>query len=256
MNKIVIQKRIFEIDKVIKTDDLFILNNYLELIDALNNINESYHIKFFYFYKSFIPKILENEDKMIIINEKYTNKINISFLFYLSLIIQDNIIVVNYSYDFDFINNLYNHMKEEKSELKKIIICILFYTIIYYFNCFDDSNTEKTDEIIKEIKEFLGTQKSIINEFNMNLDLDFDSDFDDNNLFNIEDIYSQIIISLIRNKKFENYDSTKNIMDDLDLENIEITSIIYENLKNEFDQNSEADYIKDYKINNFEDLIN
>ena len=255
MNKIVLQKRIFEIDKVIKTDDLFILNNYLELIDALNNINESYHIKFFYFYKSFIPKILENEDKMIIINEKYTNKINISFLFYLSLIIQDNIIVVNYSYDFYFINNLYNHMNEEKSELKKIIICILFYTIIYYFNCFDDSNTEKTDEIIKEIKEFLGTQKSIINEFNMNLDLDFDSDFDDNNLFNIEDIYSQIIISLIRNKKFENYDSTKNIMDDLDLENIEITSIIYENLKNEFDQNSEADYIKDYKINNFEDLI-
>ena len=249
MNKCQLQKIIFEIDNIIKSDDLFLLRDSSELLDVLNLIEKNVHTKIFYFYRANIQDLLEqNYDMINLDKDDYIhNKYILQNLFYLSIAIRDNILVVNYSYDIDFIKEIDIIVKDEKLKLKKFILSILFLTIIYNFKGFDDSNSEKTNNICEEIEEYLKCQKMILEEYNLNLD------FDDN--INIEEIYIRIIITLIRKKKLENYNYSKHICEQLDLENIELTSEIYEQLKDEFEQNSEKEYINCYKIQKLEDLF-
>ena len=72
----------------------------------------------------------------------------------------------------------------------------------------------------------------------------------------VESIYNHIIIFLIKNKKFEDYEYTKNILEQLNLENIELTIKMYGEIKKFFDENCEKDYINKYKFKNIDDLFN
>ena len=54
----------------------------------------------------------------------------------------------------------------------------------------------------------------------------------------------------------EDFEYSKNIFEQLDLKNIELTQEMYLEIKNEFDKNSDKEYIKCYQIINFESLIN
>ena len=58
--------------------------------------------------------------------------------------------------------------------------------------------------------------------------------FDDDDIPDIEEIYIKIIISLIKDKKFDKFEYVSDIMQQLDTENIELTQKMLEELKKEF----------------------
>ena len=138
-------------------------------------------------------------------------------------------------------------MKAEAHNLKKFILYIFAYTILNNYREGDDyssSDEDKCNTICKEIDEFMINQQPILDEFNLNLDLlNYKS-------FKIDNIYAEVIISLIKNKKLENYEYSKNIMEQLDIENIELTKEMFISLKKEFDENLGEEYIKCYNITN------
>ena len=67
----------------------------------------------------------------------------------------------------------------------------------------------------------------------------------------LDHIYANIINSLVKNKKFENYDFIMNIMNELDMENIIITETIYKELN---DTLSKEEIYQEYKIITKEDF--
>ena len=98
--------------------------------------------------------------------------------------------------------------------------------------------------VIQLIDEFMINQQPFLDELNLNLDLlNYKS-------FKIDNIYAEVIISLIKNKKLENYEYSKNIMEQLDIENIDLTKELFTSLKKEFDENLDKEYIKCYNITN------
>ena len=73
-------------------------------------------------------------------------------------------------------------------------------------------------------------------------------------LKNVDEIYIDIIYILMKERKFEDYEYSNKILKELDLENIDITKYMLDNL-NKF-LNSNESYIIDYMINCVEDLVN
>ena len=71
---------------------------------------------------------------------------------------------------------------------------------------------------------------------------------------NIEDIYSEIIISLIKNNKLSDDMNANEIISSLDIENIDLTENMLEELKKEL--NTKKDYLQNYKIIDINDLSN
>lgn len=70
-------------------------------IKYIIELNNSEFISFFYFVKNDIHQILFEEEEIIDI--QYDRKrIELPFLFYLNLLIRDNLEVINYSYPFNF----------------------------------------------------------------------------------------------------------------------------------------------------------
>ena len=223
-----------------------LINSLSELKDLLNYIPKESHLKFLYSNKINIKKILYDEDEILELNKDVINNDNyIHNYFYLYEIIGDNN-TINYTYDFDLINILNERMKAEEHNLKKFILYIFAYAILYnYENSNKESSSdEEYDTIYKEIEEFMKNQQQILEEFNLNLTLlNYKS-------YIINNIYAEVIISLIKNKKLENYEYSKNIMEQLDIENIDLTKELFTSLKKEFDDNLDKEYIKCYNITN------
>ena len=71
---------------------------------------------------------------------------------------------------------------------------------------------------------------------------------------NLEEIFSQIIIFLIKGEKLENYEYSNNIFEQLNFNEINITEKIFQEIINIF--NNEKEFIKKYKIVKIEDLYN
>ena len=238
-------------------EKLYLINNYSELVDLLNYIPKESHLQFLYHNRNNIKKILYDEDEILEIDKETINNNNyIHDYFYLYEIIDDTIEIINYKYDFDLVNKLNERTRTEKEKLKKFILYIFAYQILYNYeqsnesDSYSDENKDKYSKIYDEIDEFMRNQQSIIKEFNLSLDLLIYKSC------NIDNIYAEIIISLIKNKKLEDYNNSKNIMEQLDMENIELTNEMFILLKKEFDENSNKEYIECYKIIDKENFFN
>ena len=125
--------------------------------------------------------------------------------------------------------------------LSKIII-----DLIYNYRGSDEYNENmdrfELEEIEKENGLIIKNNIAIFKEINLNLNED------DILIKNVDEIYAEIINALIRSKKVEDFEYAYNVLEQLDLKNIDLTKTIFESLMNE--QNC----IKDYEINNIEDL--
>ena len=195
---------------------------------------------FFYLNKSFIHKIIDQEEKILKIEEK-----NIFDNIHKSMFLPEQCFI-NYSYNDELINELYQRIKEEKKEIKKLILYILFQIMLdNYINLInpnDSFTSEELENLSKEIKDS-------INEYFPTLSI-VKITFEAKNEIDIEDIYIKIINSLIKDKKLEDYDYSKNII--VDLENMELTYNIYSELKNVLDNDNEKDFLSTYSFQNFE----
>ena len=84
--------------------------------------NKSDTVKFLYSNRFSIHNIIYKLDIIIRINFKDKKEENLSYYFYLSLLIRDNDDIVNYSYPIEFIKEIVNQTKKDNDKYYKIII--------------------------------------------------------------------------------------------------------------------------------------
>ena len=254
-----LQDKLLEFTPEIKYNDLFLLNSIEQVKKLLNKVDLGNYTMIIYLNKTKINKLLYDEDKIIPIFIECMNKDCLKSMFYLVLAIKSEKFIINYSYESALIKKLNQRIKEEKGSLKKFMSFILLDEMIDNYQEFN--NTEESfsgDELNKTSEEVKNNIMESINQIQkeLNLNLISEAEEEEKEISKIERIYIRIITFLIKNKKFDNYEYSKDIMEQLDLENIELTNKIYEAMKKLFDEKNKEDYIDDYKINKYDNLVN
>ena len=228
-----------------------LLNNYKEIEDIMN-IEEQNLFKLLYFIRKKVHKILYDLDKIIDLkNDK--NKMSLSSYFYLDLLVNDNINIINYTYSKEYIEQL-NSLQENSNDkiYKKIIISKIIIELINNYK--GSKNYEEEDENNKnELNQIETINKDLIKSNINNNVIELNLNISNILKKKIDEIYIEIINKLIESKKFDDYNYTYNIISQLDLENIYITQTIFEQLSKKL--NTKDDFIKDYIISNIDDLF-
>ena len=218
-------------------------------IENIQNMNENQKTKFLYFNRKYVHKLLLKFNRTINFKYEEINK-NLSFYFYLILLIKDNPYILNYTFDSEYIKEI-NIQQEQNNKLyNKLIISKIIielannYKSIY--DCFNDENEEKINKIIDLNLSIIKDNINILKEINIKWTQE---DFCSKSL---DLIYVEIIIELIKQKKFEDFEFTYEIIKQLDLENIDITKIMFDKVYEIL--NSNENYINDYMIIKGEDI--
>ena len=221
--------------------------NFLSNMNELNDIlkdGDSKIISFLYFFRRKISKILYNNEEIININSNIINKRNISDYFYLSLLIKDDPNIINYIYSIDIIKELNDLLKVEKdnNNLKKLIISKIGIDLINNYKNSDNFDESET-ELINIEKFFLENIKKNITNVG-----EFDINFTVNQIITekIDFLYIKIILYLLKQIQFGNYEYIFKILEQINLENIKLTEIMLDNLINEL---SKDEFKLKYQIN-------
>ena len=249
------KKSVLKNDKfnLIKTKNIEInigqINNPLSYND-IKDIIDLNDIKFVYLNKNYVHNILYNEEKNIEI--KYNeNNINLCFIFYLYLLIVDDNTITYYNYSIDYIRKIYNNNMNNMNQNNNYKLIMISKIIIELINNYKGSNDEiqKEEKELKEIEE--NSKEKIQNNLKDIIKLEM---YDEKYIIkkNIDKIYIDIIKSLIIEKKFENYEYICDIINQLELENINITKIMFNELKQLL--NSKNNDLSDYIILEEKDL--
>ena len=237
-----------------------LISNYEEIKNILNLKDEIIY-KYLYFNKKKVHDILYDEEEVIHVDFKIEK--TMIFYFYLNLLINDNTTIVNYSYSIDFIKEIKDFQKNNNDNIyKKIIISKICIDLINNYKqndkleeenedkSKDNDDKEKEEEILNEFQK---ENEDIINE-NIQYFKQIGLNIDINELISkrIDEIYIEIIISLIKSKQFENYEYVYKILSQLDFEKLSFTKLMFDKLKQIL--NSNENYIKDYEISKYFDL--
>ena len=225
-----------------------LLSNFNEITSILN-IYDLNCVNFLYLNSSKVNKILYDCEEIIEIKNRNED----TFIFYiiLSLLIEENVNVVNYSYSKNLINKLHQEqMKLKNEKIKKIIIAKIIIELISNYD--NDDNYDEKNEIdlgkienynnktitdnIKELQIFELTEKEILNK-------------------KMDEIYSKIIKYFIVNKKLDDSDDyTENIFKQIDLKSLNLTQLMFDDISKLLDENK--DYLTDFIIKEYDDLFN
>ena len=237
-----------------------LINSLEDIKDIYENYpNESKQL--FYFMKNDIHEIFydndyvfhfESNDLQRVLPEN-SEKIKISELFYLSLLLSDQPEIINYSISIDYIlkinNKLFNTPID--NSLQNIIISkIIIYLINYCLeqNEEDSENIQRLESMKQEHIDLIQTimeKNKIFRRLNYTIDDVLNK--------NIDNIYLDIIILLIKTNKFSDFDYVYEIIENLDLKSIALTKVLYEGISQALNENN--DYLKDYEIKNLKDLV-
>ena len=222
-----------------------LLTNFSDITKILGS-NKKDIFYFLYLNRINIHKILYDNEEIINIENNEENK-RFNSYFYLSILIYENIDISNYTYSKDYITSIINlrNSINEQYPLKKLIIAKIIIDIINNYK-------ENNNDFINEINENVTIIKNNINILNKQMNINLT----EKNIIKIkvDKIYIMIINSLIEQKKFVNYEYANGILNQLELESINITEYMIDELLKILDINN--DYIKEYMINNIEDLFN
>ena len=233
-----------------------LLLNFKEVNEILNK-KESNIFKYFYFNRKKIHQILYDNEKILNI-DSIEMGINLSSFFYLSLLIKDSPDFVNYSYSIKFIKKINDLQKNNNNKnYKKLILSKIILELINNYKQIDrdeeeeDDNDEEAEE--EDLNNLLKYNNDIIKE-NINALNEIDLKIDKDNFINknIDEIYLEIIKSLIFSQKFDNYNYIYNIMIELDLENINITKIIFDGISKTLNNENDKKY---YMISNINEIF-
>ena len=234
-------------EKYMKNPLAELIQNYDDIKEILNNDNIN-RLEYIYINKQKVHKILYEEEKYIYIETNMIN--NFSDYYYLYALINDQPYLINYTYDFELIQKLYNELIESKNEIKEIILAKMLITYIDYSD-FDEryNNIELCSNIKKKcITNIINSKKSVLNKYIIDLNI---ANLEDKDIY-IEDIYSDIIKTLIINQKLEKSEETEKLLEEIEVKNIRLNKKIFEGLK----QVLIGENIKKYEIKNFEDILN
>ena len=227
----------------------YLLKDFSEIEPFLEMNNLT---KFLYFNIKKIHQILYDCDKIIRIIDKMSS--NLSFNYYLSLLIVADSEIINYEFSANYII-LFNKIKQ--SEENKYLNFINSKIIIEFINNLKNLEIyeENEDGVIiekleEENREYIKNNLYILRDIKLNLSEE------DIYKINVEDLYVYIIIGLIKNNKLCDFEYSYNIFKQLDLENIDIQFFESQKLLNQLEEalNSKNEYIKKNIINNFDDI--
>ena len=227
--------------------------NLLKNMEEINYIRKLNLVNYFFFSRKVINSILYNNDEIIKFetNEKI---INLNNSFYLNLLINENTIILNYTYNIDYIKKLNEYKRgiNNNEILKKILLSKIILDLIKNYRETDEFDEETDNNMLQEFEN----ENTNIIQNNINIFIEIDLHLNEIDIIRkkIDEIYIDIINSLINNRKIENYGYTINILNQLEIENINITKTMFDSLNNNLDL--KKDYIKEYIISNKEDLFN
>ena len=232
--------------EIYKNNPIYKLLSKYEEIENIIKLNKPEIIKFLYFNRKNIEqKILYESEKTIRINSNMIK--SLSNYFYLSLLINE--VEINYNYSISFIKEI-NELKSNNGILKDIILSKNIVEIIQNFFQMEECEKNYEEELNKMKNNYINKIKENINKIkDLNLELNQDNIIK----MNIEKIYIDIICSLIKTNKIDDFEQTYNIISQLDLENINITENMFNDLSKVVDANE--DYMKNYLIEKIDDLF-
>ena len=246
-----------------KKDPILNLLNNSENTD--NKVNENIkHIisdnkkekitKYYYFNKTAVHSYLYQQNEVIRLIYDSNNN-NLEFNFYLTLLIRIDNNVLNYEYDEDYINKLNNENKNNKNKLNQLIKSKLIIDLTNEYIL--DNDIDEDHPKVKELNDIINTnQENIKNNLNDLKDLNNILNVDDIIKSPIDEIYIIIIICLIKSKKFGNYDFIIDIINQLSLDEIDLTKLMYDKLKSFLDDENNINLLNDYVIRDEKDLNN
>ena len=237
----------------ISKDSLNFFQDYQNLIDTLHQINDQdYNIfKFIYHFRNNIHALLYDFDETIKINEFRLN-FDFAELYYLYLLINENEEIINYTLSFEILLNSYKNIIkifEEKNKLRTIIIYKIVSCLIKNFSESDNYDQDINGEQIYIIKNEIETNfKNNIDEFKEMYNVNEEQIKE----MKLNNIYCNILISLIKSNNFEDYNYLYNILNEMQLEKIDIGNDILNPLQETLKENN--DYMKKFIIENEFDL--
>ena len=225
-----------------------LLSKYSEIEDIMKE-NDLELLKYFYFNRKQINDFTYNEEEVIEINSEIIQNKYIDY-FYLSLLIEDNINIVNYEYTLDFIKEINDQIKGNNNDcLRELMMSKILWVLIRNYKGTDEYNENnkiEIDELQKLNFERIENNLNKLKDLNLNYEEIYKK--------KIDEIYIGIIMDLIKTNKIDDIKFANNIMMQLDLENINITKTMYDGLTNIL--KSDNNYMKKYIISNKRDLYN
>ena len=193
--------------------------------DFSYKIHNFYNLEYLNYNIDKIDIDLYNNDKIINIPplKSSEDKLLFQYYFYIDLLINYNINIINFEFSIDIIKNIIKQQIKDSSEIKKIIRSKIVIDLINSYEGFNLNSDELKAINIKTSLDILKNSCDIFKKMNIEIK---------NNIKNIklEEIYIKIIISLIENRKLEDYNYAYDIIEQLNLEYINLTKNMIEKL--------------------------
>ena len=168
-----------------QNDEYIKIKNVLTDFDRVREIYRN-EFSIFKIWKAIqIGKILYENNKIIDINE-YIDDLSINF--YLALLIQEDINIINYKYSLEYIQNIFNQL-ESKKEKKyyNFIVSEIIHILINNYEQIDTTNEYENNNNVEMII-IADLQKKVNANIENNIIFKIDDIIDKN----IEEIYSMI----------------------------------------------------------------
>ena len=229
----------------------FLLKEFSEIepLFDMNNLT-----KILYFNIKTIHKILYDFDQIIHINDNMSK--NLSFNYYLSLLIVADSELINYEFSKNYIN-LFNEMKKlEGNQYFNLINSKITLELINNFKNSTSGEESEDENFVEKLEK--ENREDIKNNLYILADIQLKLSEEDIYERNVEKLYVDIIIGLIKNNKLCDFEYSYNIFKQLEFENIDIQFLESKNLFNLIEEtlNTNNEYIKNNIINNFNDINN
>ena len=162
----------FSFFRLEKANDIKLNNPIFKLFSNFSEIQNTAKkkvkkiMKYFYFNRNKIIKILYEQDQVINIDFDMLQKDDLSEYFYLTILIEENKNMVDFIYSFEFIEKIDNEIKENNDDiLRNLIKSKIIFELLKYFNGvknennvnkfrdLETKNMNRIKEIIKKIKD-------------------------------------------------------------------------------------------------------
>ena len=231
--------------------DIKLISNFSD-INKILKLEKIDKFKFIYFNERIIAKILYDFEKFISIDEEYANYFHeFENWFYLDLLILSNPTIINYSLSKIFILKIDKNIIFSQHKLFLIFKSKIAIDSINNYKESDSYNESLDEKELDEIEK--NCKKNIKNYFNELEKIGISFKEEDIYSLRIDEIYWDILASLIKANKFCDYGYTYRIIVELNLEKINITKIIFDELSKTL--NMDEEYIKPYIVTKREDLF-
>ena len=244
------QSEIFDIVNEDKNEQNIITNPFYKLIENYESIKLIIGSKienimeYLYLNRKQIHQILYNEDAIIYINNDIITKFEDYYYLYSLIRCEEDLI--NYTYDITLINNLDKILKKTGAGIKKIILAKILLQLINNYIYFDDAE-ENYVELTNQCINLINTEKNNLERYNIYKDLN-QLNFSE---LKIDEIYCEIILSLLKNNKLDDSNDTIDLLNELNIINLRLNKTIFNGLLKVL----KKDNLKSYLISSYDDLF-